>query len=139
MSAAPDVTVRLRGPAAKQMVRKIASNFALLSIQAGLTDAAGTVNAPWRQPWMGKRGETIQVRHRRWLRTVEVERRSYRDALASILPEVPPPPAIAWPPYKSADGLHKFSTCYAPIKAHDAAKEYAAAVVARVVIQGRRK
>jgi hypothetical protein len=112
------VTIHLEGDAAKQIVRKIAFGYAFLSIQSRLTQG-DTVNAPWFDY-----GVSMVSAHRKWLRRVDRERISYRRALASFLPDVPPPPEVEWRPYASPNGKI-YPIDYVPKRAINVARDYA--------------
>jgi hypothetical protein len=113
------ITIRLDGDAAKQIARKIAFNYAFLSIQSGLT-SDGTVNAPWFDYGI----KSMVLAHKKWLRRVDRERISYRRALASILPSVPPPPEVEWRSFTASNGK-TYPVDYVPKRAIEAARGYA--------------
>lgn len=123
------LTITLDGPAAPQILRSIARSYALLSIHSRLTDARGTAKAPWFRVAVAH-GAGIMDAHRRWMRTVDRERVSYRAALASVLGEarVPDAPTIEWRSYRSPCGK-VFPVSYNATVATAAAREYAEAVV----------
>lgn len=119
------LVITLEGPAAPQIVRSIARSYALLHIRTRLTDANGTVNAPWSDV-ARQHGTSIAAAHRRWMRIAERERLSYRAALESILGDrLPAPPEIDWPASQHAVG----KIVYSAIRATECAAQYAETVV----------
>ena len=120
------VTITLEGAAARQIVFTLAKSFALLSIQSTLDKPRGTVNAPWMD-YPRQSGKSLFERHRNWMKAIEAERISYKRALESFVPHLPPVPPINWRSYTNPDGK-VFPVHYTGSIAYEAATKYARAL-----------
>lgn len=126
------ITITLEGDCAKQIVRSIARSYAMLSIYSRLTEATGTVNAPWFNIRHRKRCSLLAA-HREWITKIDRERVSYRRALESILGDVPDVPAIEWRPYTSPDGK-TYPVYFNVTRAGEAVTAYADFVMGMVAL-----
>lgn len=106
------MNVELHGVARRRIIAIIATTYAKAEIESDLHPKAA--NAPWL--W-------LQQPYAKWYKECMARRIDFKRSLASLIGDVPPVPAIEWPPYDS--GSNKRPQCYLSEKATRVAKEYA--------------